>query len=264
MVKAHFLSFAAGDQKYYKCLVNLCEQAKQFNLFSTIRGITDETLKKNTDFWNKHGEFIEDCNNKKLRGFGVWLWKPYIVKQQLEEMEENDILVYADAGCMLNIRGRQRLIEYFKIITESKYGSIGFKHNNEWVPRSPQEGHIERVWTKGCVFDHFNARTHEIANTSQLVGGTFILRKCEHVMKMVNLWYETCCNYELLLDEPYSMSSFPDFREHRHDQSIFSIIRKIHGSTTLDNEVYFGTVGWKSPKAINSPIWLFQMPHKIV
>ena len=60
-------------------------------------------LKKDSEFWVKHGNFIE--NNK--RGYGYWLWKSYIVKKQLELMKEGDILLYADSGCVMNMNGKK-------------------------------------------------------------------------------------------------------------------------------------------------------------
>ena len=262
-MKTHFLSFGGGGDKYYYCLKNICSQAYDIKCFNTITGITDKVLEKESDFQEKHGEFVNECIKNNIRGYGCWIWKPYIIKKQLEKMDENDILVYADAGCYINSRGRERLIEYFNIVNKSEYGCIGFKHNKEWTLSTPDIGLKEKDWTKGSVFDYFDARKPEIYDTPQLIGGIHVMRKCDHVMKIVNLWYETCCQTDLLLDEPKSKSSFPDFREHRHDQSIFSVIRKIYGTEYVDNEVYCGSVGWQSHQALRCPIWAYQLPHKI-
>lgn len=263
MGKVHFLTFGGGNQKFYNFLINICKQASKFNIFSTINGITDISLKKDKYFWSKHGEFIDECVKNNIRGYGCWLWKPYIVKKKLSEIDDNDIIVYADSGSLLNLNGRKRLLEYIDIVSKSETGSLAFKHNKEWKLQEPIEGHIEKEFTKGSIFDELNARDPKISDTSQLIGCTFILRKCEHTIKMVDLWYETCCKYELLLDEPYSDTSYPEFREHRHDQSIFSIIRKLHGTEYIDNEVYFGSVGWNSKTANESPIWQYQLTHKV-
>ena len=45
---------------------------------STRASVTDEHLKIDKLFWENHGKIIE--NNS--RGYGYWLWKPYIVKKQ--------------------------------------------------------------------------------------------------------------------------------------------------------------------------------------
>lgn len=262
-MKTHFLSFGGGGKKYYYCLNQVCSQAQQIGVFNTITGITDKALEKDEEFMNKHGEFIEECNKNNIRGFGCWIWKPYIIKKKLESMEDGDILVYADAGCIINIHGRNRLLEYFKIVTESEYGCLGFKHNMEWTLSEPNKGLKEKEFTKGSVFDYFDARRPEVADAHQLIGGIHVMKKCPHVMKIVNMWYEVCCKTDLLLDEPKSETSYPEFREHRHDQSIFSVIRHIHGTEYIDNEVYFGTIGWNSPKAMQHPLWAYQMPHRI-
>ena len=43
-------------------------------------------------------DFIDKYHNifKHQRGFGYWLWKPYIILRKLEELNDNDILVYID------------------------------------------------------------------------------------------------------------------------------------------------------------------------
>ena len=35
------------------------------------------------------------------RGGGLWSWKPDVVYTTLNKMNENDILVYCDSGCVL-------------------------------------------------------------------------------------------------------------------------------------------------------------------
>lgn len=42
-----------------------------------------------------------------MAGYGIW--KPYIVNQKLSEIYDNDILVYLDAGCSINIRGGDQI-----------------------------------------------------------------------------------------------------------------------------------------------------------
>lgn len=32
------------------------------------------------------------------RGFGLWLWKPYLIKKTALEANENDIIFYCDSG----------------------------------------------------------------------------------------------------------------------------------------------------------------------
>lgn len=72
-----FITFGGGGMHYIDACNRLIGQAKSLDLFDNIILYTDEYLKKDTEFWEKHHKFIE--TNK--RGYGYWLWKPYIVKK---------------------------------------------------------------------------------------------------------------------------------------------------------------------------------------
>ena len=40
---------------------------------------TDKELKNDQNFWEKHQQFIK----RNPRGWGCWIWKPYIIKKLL-------------------------------------------------------------------------------------------------------------------------------------------------------------------------------------
>ena len=141
-------------------------------------------------------------------------------------LNKNDILLYADSGCVLNINGKKRLHEYFDMVQDSEYGIISF-----------QMTHVEKKWTKMDIFKHFDA--YDYLETGQLISGIFIIRKCEHSVDLVNTWYEACQHYDLINDSPSNSSNHPDFIENRHDQSVWSIIRKKYGTTIINDETYF-------------------------
>jgi hypothetical protein len=46
-------------------------------------------------------------------------------------------------------------------------------------------------------------------------------------------WYEVGTNYHLIDDSPSKLPNDSRFEEHRHDQSIFSILRRQHGSDIM-------------------------------
>jgi len=80
--------------------------------------------------------------------------------------------------------------------------------------------------------------------TGQLVANVFLLRKCAHTSLMVKEWTRYSMDYHLIDDSP-SVAPTPRptpngtaFHEHRHDQSIFSIIRKMYGTEMLTDETY--------------------------
>tara|TARA_B110000967_G_scaffold203765_1_gene245006 strand:- start:6919 stop:11559 length:4641 start_codon:yes stop_codon:yes gene_type:complete len=221
--KLTFLTFG-GPSNYHKTVDRICDEATQFNLFTEIIGLKDDYLKNNTQFWDKHATFID--NNPV--GYGYWLWKPYIVKKQLEKMKDNEILCYIDAGCVLNNSPTaiNRFKQYINLVKNNEYGLLSFE-----LPGKECE------WTKMDTIHYLNA--NNIMNTNQLVGGIFIIRKTERNINMVNKWYETCCNYQLIDETPSTITNDSSFKEHRHDQSVWSIIRKQEGSSIIKDETFF-------------------------
>jgi hypothetical protein len=217
-----FLSFGGQTDRYRNNVDRICKEAAAFNIFNNIVGLKEDYLQNDPDFWGLHKTFME--NNP--RGYGYWLWKPYIVKKQLELMNDNDILVYADSGCELNANGVSRLIEYFNAVNTHECGLLSFKMS-----------HFEKTWSKMDTIAHLNA--HTLANTGQLMATAFIIRKCAHTVNLVNLWYSTCCNYQLIDDTPSQLPNDHTFRDHRHDQSVWSILRKYHGTLLIADETWF-------------------------
>jgi hypothetical protein len=109
-------------------------------------------------------------------------------------------------------------------------------------------------WNVDSIFDYYDVRKSEFLDSGQLVGGIFIIRRCEHTINIVNKWYEGCCNYHLIDDSPSNITNDESFIENRHDQSIFSIIRKKYGTEmTETDETYFGA-DWNT-SGYDFPFW---------
>ena len=50
------------------------------------------------------------------RGGGFWLWKYPLLEMMLNSVPLGDYILYADAGCTINNKGRDRLIEWVQLI----------------------------------------------------------------------------------------------------------------------------------------------------
>ena len=216
----YFASFGGPSTEYHDALKRICGEAIRIGIFAKVFGYTDVCLKNDTEFWNAHGQFVD--SNK--RGYGYWLWKSYIVKKTLQSMNEGDVLIYDDAGCTINMSGKSRLIEYIDMCKKHDSGIVSF-----------QMSFVENNWTKNDIFRHLNA-SNEFISSGQFLATTFLIRKCKHVVELVDKWYETCCIYNLLDDTPSTTPNYPMFLANRHDQSIWSILRKQHGSVILSDE----------------------------
>jgi hypothetical protein len=238
MTKINFFSF--GNELYYDNLERIKNEAIDFNIFDNIFIYKNTDLKNFSDFWYKHENFIS--NNS--RGYGYWIWKSYLTLKILENMNDNDILIYADSGSTLNKNGLNRLYEYIELVKNNECGNISFQMQNS-----------EKTWTKMDIFNIFDIKeTDENFSSGQLIGGIFIVRKCSFVMNLINEWYNIMSNNYNLIDDSQSVSPNDyTFLENRHDQSIFSLLRKKHGTISISDETNRWI--WKYEEYINFPIW---------
>lgn len=207
--KLYFITFGGGSQNYYDAVDRLTNQAKQLNIFDKIIGYTDDDLKKDLDFWNKHSNFILKNN----RGYGYWLWKSYLIMKTLKSMNNNDILIYLDSGCEIDIKKKNNILECIEMI----------KINNITVTTTPQ---IEKKWNKMDLIKHLNMYHLKYINSKQIQAGVLGIKKCDIIINFVNDWYNTCCDYHLIDDSPSIINNDCIFKEHRHDQSVFSLLFK--------------------------------------
>jgi len=216
-----FITFGGPTENFHKAVDRICQQAKDFGLFDEVIGYTDADLKNDTEFWEKNGEFVE----RYKRGYGYWIWKSYINYKTISRIEEGDIVVYADSGCLLRIEYIQRMREYFDIVTNSAKGIIGMTLCFH-----------ERHWNKMDTFAGVGGE--EFFNDDyQVVATTVIYKKCENTLSLIEKWYNTCCNHHMISDAPSVLPNAPDFIEHRHDQSVFSLLMKKCGFERLGYEI---------------------------
>ena len=161
------------------------------------------------------------------RGAGFWLWKPYIIKKTLESITENDILFYSDAGAVFV----QNLTPIFDKILEDKKGIVAFELAGN---------HTERQYTKREVLKFFDMDNEEILNSDQRMASFIGLRKTSTSLDFIDYYLECCTNENLILDVKSKENQHDGFIDHRHDQSIWSLLVKMDKITTLPDPTQWG------------------------
>ena len=113
----YLITFA--DSRYVQTLERFRTQAKSMDVYDHIITYTENDLDRR--FKEKVGAWLK---GKGTRGYGFWSWKPQIILQTLAQMQDGDLLQYTDAGCHLNINGRERLLDYFNLAETSSKGIL--------------------------------------------------------------------------------------------------------------------------------------------
>lgn len=130
-------------------------------------------------------------------------------KKTMENMKDGDILLYLDSFYKLNTRNFD---EYFEII------------KNDYIIGTTNC--IENEWCKADLIIKLNMIEHKYLDTSQHQAGAILFLVCDKTRKLVNEWYEIGTDYHLIDDSKSYVKNLHCFKEHRHDQSIFSLLTK--------------------------------------
>ena len=217
-----------ADSKYWK--------TQRFNSTSAVhKGGADRVISYSTKdidstFWNKNEKIL-----KRKRGNGYWLWKPYFIGKALEDLEENDYLVYLDSGAFY-INNVKYLIEQME---EDCQYIMAFE-----LPFK------ESWYTKRDIFVYMDCDEAQYTETNQRMATMIILKKTEMSVQFVDEWLYYCQQEEIITDAHNHMgkNNYRGFIDNRHDQSIFSVLSKKHRIRAYRDPSQFGRfpdIFWK-------------------
>lgn len=215
----HFITY--GDEKYKKSRERICKEAEDSKWFNNVKYFTNNDYDK--DFYNKYKKILN-----LQRGGGYWIWKPYFIKTYLDNLNDNDILVYIDSGCSINKNNKKEFDRYIEIVKNDITGILGFQYTNLFYQ--------EKKWNIQEVFNYFNVEDNiDILDSPQICGGIQIIHKKPKSIEIINKWYNVIEDNILLFTDNYSKKQKEYFRDHRHDQSIQSVIKKIYNVPMIQN-----------------------------
>ncbi len=150
------------------------------------------------------------------KGYGYWIWKPYIIKEALCTLNENDILLYLDGRSGLRRTGKPiKWLDNF--ILENKFDIACW-----------QMIHKEMSWTNGDIISAFNLDLNsELIKTGQFAATFHAWRKNIRSLNFLNEWLNFLLeNREICRDEDSKTLNHKKFIGNRHDQSVFSLMIK--------------------------------------
>ena len=160
-------------------------------------------------FIKYHKDFIK--NNK--RGYGYWIWKHKVIIEKYNTMEMNDILVYSDSGNTINSLNI-KMVNYINTLI-NKTGILLFPIN-----------HKEGDWSKMDVIKTIvKEDINNVINNYQTMGGLMMFRKCTNTTMYLQEVAKYSIQYNLINDSISKLPNIKNFKEHRYDQSIFSLVK---------------------------------------
>ena len=215
MKKIHLITY--GDNHYTKSKYRLIQDAKKTGWFDTTTAYGRDDI--DSEYKEEFKEIL-----MQPRGSGYWIWKPYFILKRLKEIEKDDILIYLDAGFTIRRLAHKRFYEYIDMLEDNCMLSF-------------QTRHLEKHYTTKQIFEHFNVLDrNEITETGQYLGGIRIMKNNEETRRIIQLEYDSYKENKLMVTDYYNDVQEEYFIDNRHEQSVFSVIRKMHKTAVLNDE----------------------------
>ena len=214
------LSFGGGGQNYRDAVHRISHELTQLQVFDKVVAVTDADLRSDPAFWTAHGAFVD----QHPRGYGYWIWKPYVIGQTLARMADGDVLVYLDAGCEIRRRpdSPSNMVHRMNQCTTITYSTTAC---------------LTKHYCKMDLLEHLGMHREEILNSPQRQATFMFIRKTPETVALVQAWYTLAGQYHLLDDSPSTVPNAPGFVEHRHDQAIFDLLVKNEASMHTDANI---------------------------
>lgn len=159
-------------------------------------------------------------------GAGWWAWKPFVVLQTLEEVDDGDIVLYTDAGVSI----LQNIDILFDITANAKDNRMLFGSPLLYGP------HTHAMFTRRDCFVEMQLDYPHYWNSRMLNAAFHVWMKTDRNVEFVTEWLEYCCNERAIshLSQVHGLPDLPEnnkhpMDKHRWDQSILSLLSMKYG-----------------------------------
>lgn len=165
------------------------------------------------------------------RGAGYWLWKPYFIDLLLREhLQDGDMLFYSDSGAHF-VHSADPVIELCRQ-----------RRDLPVLLFTLEDHHRNSVWTKRDCFHFMGLDQPAYAEAPQILASFVVCERGPESRDFVSRWLRYAQDARLITDAPNEcgLPNYPDFRDHRHDQSILSLLGRRHGVTVVPDISQWG------------------------
>ena len=206
MTKKILVSFATNP-KWYRSQQQLNNSAK-LGGFNGVISYTDKG--RDWEFVKKYSDIAS------TRGYGYWQWKPIIILDALSKLNDGDIVGYVDSGNLVI----NSLDYIFNACREQDIVLFDNRDGN-----FQKETHRNKEWTKRDCFVLMDCDSEIYYNASQVDGAYQFYKKTPKTIEFLTEYMSFCSNDNIISDLPnITKDNLPEFKDHRHDQSILSLM----------------------------------------
>jgi hypothetical protein len=146
----------------------------------------------------------------------LWIWKPKIILDTLEMLNDGDRLVYCDAGMHLNAKGLRRYFEYHRILDTCDM--VTFSLNDAYKAQH----YVKRDAINAC-YPEFASQMNPYC-----YAGVMMLKKTPATLALVREWLGLCEVYEFLDTSPSKAEELPCYVGNDCDNGLFNLCLAKH------------------------------------
>ncbi len=145
------------------------------------------------------------------KGIGYWLWKPHIILETFKNIDDGDIVIYSDCGIEI-MDSLKPLID----LCENETDILLFANSN----------YTNSIWTKRDCFVLMDCDEEKYWNGKHSDAAFCLFKKSTNSKLFLEEWllYGSNANIITDLSNTCGKHDFPEFVEHRWDQSILSLL----------------------------------------
>ena len=199
-MKTHFVTYS--DKNFENQRLVIVNYAK--NWFDSSQGYTREWL-ETTEFYEKNKKILDNS-----KGAGFWLWKPFVILDKLNSIEDGDIIFYLDCADVFYDGFSEFLKNYFLTNDVDCLLTYGSKNKQKW-------------YTKKDTFYLMDCDTEKYHEHLQLEAGIIVFKNTQKIREIVKEWLYYCTINNIITDTPnIHGENYDGFIKHQSDQSILS------------------------------------------
>lgn len=160
---------------------------------------------ESTEFYKQNTSIL---NHSKTGG--LWAWKPFIILDAMNSADEGDFIIYCDRNDIFS----PGVFDFItNTISEDEFCLLLVGSN------------INKHYTKRDTFILMECDEEDYWNSNQLEAGFSVWKCCDESKNILNQYLKYCLDYDIVSDEPSKHGEeFPEFKEHRFDQSVLTNI----------------------------------------
>lgn len=175
------------------------------------------------EFYERNRHILEQD-----RGAGYWLWKPYVILKTLRQLDDGDLLFYSDSGAVF-LTGIDSLLDK----VDNEHGILLF---------TLEDFHTHKTWTKRDCFHYMGLDYEPFLSVNMILASFVVCVKTASNLDFFEEWLTYAQDARVLTDSSNEcgLPNYPEFRDHRHDQSILSLLGRKYGIETVEDISQWG------------------------